>query len=59
MPIDRMTQNTDEESFEQIHKIGMTPHVVDFPARGFWDGGIHCITVDIRRKGGCVNYFNV
>ena len=49
----------DEESFEQIHKIGMTPHVVDFPARGFWDGGIHCITVDIRRKGGCVNYFNV
>ena len=48
----------DNESFEQMEKIGITPHVVDFPTRGFWDGGIHCITVDIRRKGGCLNYFN-
>ena len=49
----------DEESFEHMYKLGMTPHIVDFPARGFWDGGIHCITVDIRRTGGCKDYFNV
>jgi hypothetical protein len=48
----------DQETFDYMSKIGITPHVVDFPARGFWDGGIHCITVDIRRKGGCLDYFN-
>jgi len=32
--------------------------VVDFPTRHFWDSGIHCITVDIRRQGGCKNYFH-
>ena len=47
----------DEHSFEQMSKIGIEPHVIDFPTRGFWDGGIHCITVDIRRSGGKQNYF--
>ena len=48
----------DEPSFKKMEQLGITPHVVDFPARHFWDGGIHCITVDIRRKGGCLNYFH-
>ena len=47
-----------EQSFEKFKQLGITPHVVDFPTRHFWDGGIHCITVDIRRKGGCIDYFN-
>jgi hypothetical protein len=46
-----------EQSFRQMEKLGITPHVVDFPTRAFWDGGIHCVTLDIRRMGGCINYF--
>ena len=47
-----------EQSFKKMEQLGITPHVVDFPTRHFWDGGIHCLTVDIRRSGGCKNYFN-
>jgi len=47
-----------EQSFQRMRKLGIEPHVVDFPTRHFWDGGIHCVTVDIRREGGCENYFN-
>jgi len=47
-----------EQSFEKFKQLGITPHVVDFPTRHFWDGGIHCLTVDIRRTGGCLDYFN-
>jgi N-dimethylarginine dimethylaminohydrolase len=46
-----------EQSFEKFKQLGITPHVVDFPTRYFWDGGIHCLTVDIRRTGGCLDYF--
>tara|TARA_Y100000592_G_scaffold52905_1_gene83568 strand:+ start:220 stop:1233 length:1014 start_codon:yes stop_codon:yes gene_type:complete len=46
-----------EQSFKKMQEIGITPHVVDFPARHFWDGGMHCLTTDIRRSGGCLNYF--
>ena len=47
-----------EQCFKKMEQLGITPHVVDFPTRHFWDGGIHCITVDIRRSGGCKNYFH-
>jgi hypothetical protein len=29
---------------------GITVHWLPFRARGFWDGGLHCLTVDIRRQ---------
>jgi hypothetical protein len=29
----------------------------DFRCRGFWDGGLHCLTTDIVREGNCDNYF--
>jgi hypothetical protein len=47
-----------EQSFKRMSELGITPRVVDFPTRHFWDGGIHCVTVDIRRERGCENYFN-
>ena len=47
-----------EQSFKQMEQMGIKPHVVEFPTRHFWDGGIHCITVDVRRAGGCIDYFN-
>ena len=48
----------DDSALKSMEKIGITAHIIDFPCRGFWDGGIDCITVDIRRSGGCLNYFN-
>ena len=30
-------------------RYGITPHVIDFRHRYFWDGGIHCITADLDR----------
>ena len=29
---------------------GITVHWVPFRTRTFWDGGMHCLTVDIRRE---------
>lgn len=37
------------------HKI--TTHSVPFRTRSFWDGGLHCITLDIRRQSSLVDYF--
>lgn len=31
------------------HRVEWIP--INFRARGFWDGGVHCLTVDIRRTG--------
>lgn len=35
----------------------ITPHVVPFRHRYFWDGGIHCITLDLDREGKMHDYF--
>jgi hypothetical protein len=40
-----------------LENIGLTPHVVDFRTRGFWDGGLHCLTLDIHRTGECLDYW--
>jgi hypothetical protein len=41
----------------KLEEIGITPHVVNFKTRGFWDGGLHCITLDIHREGECLDYW--
>lgn len=46
-----------EPFFKELEKLGITPHVVPFRTRTFWDGGIHCITLDIRRKSTLQDYF--
>ena len=43
--------------FEKLEKHGITCHVVPFRTRTFWDGGLHCITLDVRRKAVMKNYF--
>jgi hypothetical protein len=47
----------DDHVCRELEQAGITPHVVDFRARGFWDGGLHCLTLDIRRQGSIVNYW--
>jgi len=37
-------------------KRGITAHSMPFRCRTFWDGGLHCLTLDIRRDGGLVSY---
>jgi hypothetical protein len=47
----------DDVACRKLESIGITPHVMDFKTRGFWDGGIHCITLDIHRDGNCLDYW--
>jgi hypothetical protein len=35
---------------KMLNERGITVHWAPFRTRGFWDGGLHCITVDIRRQ---------
>ena len=47
----------DDRACKKLESIGITPHVIDFKTRGFWDGGIHCITLDIHREGNKLDYW--
>lgn len=47
----------DEDTFEFLFKKGYTVHAFDFRCRNFWDGGMHCLTNDIRRQGECPDFF--
>lgn len=51
------TSGLHEPLFELLHKEGINVHVVPWRTRSFWDGGIHCITLDIRRKAKKIDYF--
>lgn len=42
---------------EELCSHGITVHWVPFRARSFWDGAMHCLTVDIRRRSQVVDYF--
>lgn len=39
----------DTQEWFKKHKVEWIP--IEFRARGFWDSGIHCLTVDVRRQG--------
>ena len=47
----------DDAACKKLESLGITPHVIDFKTRGFWDGGLHCLTLDIRRKGDKLDYW--
>ena len=47
----------DDGACRKLESLGITPHVIDFKTRGFWDGGIHCLTLDIRRRGDRLDYW--
>lgn len=46
-----------EPVYEALDKHGVKCHIVPWRTRGFWDGGIHCITLDIKRKAKLEDYF--
>ena len=49
--------NYNEQVFEAFDRFGITPHVINFRHRYFWDGGLHCITSDLHREGTQKDYF--
>jgi hypothetical protein len=42
---------------EFLSNRGIEVIIADFRCKGFWDGGMHCLTCDIRRHGNKKNYF--
>mgnify|MGYP001173005733 CR=1 FL=1 len=46
-----------KQVFDAFERYNITPHIVNFRHRYFWDGGLHCITSDIAREGEQKNLF--
>ena len=46
-----------EPLYEELERHGVKVHAMPWRTRGFWDGGMHCITLDIRRRGELKDYF--
>lgn len=46
-----------EQLARDLEKHGITVHWVPFRARSFWDGAMHCLTVDICRRSTIEDFF--
>lgn len=46
-----------KKAFEAFERHGITPHVCNLRHRYFWDGGIHCVTLDLDRDGVQQDWF--
>lgn len=46
-----------KQAFDAFERHGMTPHIVPWRHRHFWDGGLHCVTLDLDREGSMQDYF--
>jgi hypothetical protein len=56
-PKNVMVFNYNKLVFDTLDRYGITPHIVPFRHRFFWDGGIHCVTLDLHREGVMQDYF--
>tara|TARA_R110000868_G_scaffold14045_1_gene65572 strand:+ start:570 stop:1721 length:1152 start_codon:yes stop_codon:yes gene_type:complete len=56
-PKNVMVFNYNKQVFDALERYGITPHVVPFRHRYFWDGGVHCVTSDLHRDGIMQDYF--
>lgn len=46
-----------QELEQQLAQRGVKVHWVPFRTRSFWDGGMHCVTLDIRRRSNVEDFF--
>jgi len=46
------------QPWDALDRYGITPHIAPLRHRYFWDGGIHCVTADLKRRGKQNNFFN-
>jgi hypothetical protein len=49
--------NENKLLFDALKRYNITPHVINFRHRYFWDGGIHCLTLDLHREGPLQDFF--
>jgi len=49
--------NYNKIAFDYFKKHKIEPIIVPFRHRYFWDGGLHCVTLDLNREGEMENYF--
>lgn len=49
--------NYNKTVFDAFDRHNITPHIINFRHRYFWDGGLHCITSDLDREGNMIDYF--
>ena len=60
LPIDEhncIVNNFNEKIFDAFDRHGITPHIINFRHRWFWDGGLHCITSDLHREGSMKTFW--
>jgi hypothetical protein len=46
-----IVSNYNKQVFDALYRHGVTPHIVPFRSKYFWDSGIHCVTTDLHRDG--------
>ena len=56
-PTNVIVNNYNKDVFDAFKRHGITPHICNFRHRYFWDGGLHCVTSDLSRKGNMEDYF--
>ncbi|MBY0384027.1 hypothetical protein K2X05_02620, partial [bacterium] len=52
-----ITNGYNKDVFEKLKTFGVEAIPWNFRHQYFWDGAIHCVTLDIRRRGGLEDYF--
>ena len=52
-----LVNNYNAEVFAFLKKHKIEPVICPIRHRYFWDGGLHCFTLDLRRKGQKEKYF--
>ena len=46
-----------KQAFDAFERHGVTPHICPLRHRYFWDGGVHCVTLDLHREGEMKDWF--
>jgi len=52
-----LVNNHNKQVFDFLKKNGIEPIICPIRHRYFWDGGLHCFTLDLRRSGEREDYF--
>jgi hypothetical protein len=46
-----------KQAFDAFERHGVTAHICPIRHRYFWDGGVHCVTLDLDRAGVMQDFF--
>jgi N-dimethylarginine dimethylaminohydrolase len=52
-----ITNGFNKECYKKLKSYGVEAIPWNFRHQFFWDGAVHCVTLDTRRRGGLENYF--